>query len=118
MFGGVRDGEVNPVGARLLEQIARPPVQHDRGRARSITPHLHVLPADAVRPPDPQSFERRFFGREARGVVLRGDRGSAAFAVLALARGEDSRGEARRARDGFTNAPDFDNVRSDGNDHE
>ena len=48
--------------------------------------------------------------------MLRGD-GAARFAVSALGVGKDAFGKARRARDGFADAANFDDVDSDGDDH-
>ena len=78
--------------------------------------HLNVLPTDAAGPTSLQSFQRGFFCREARGIMLRG-RGAARFTVGALGGGEYTFSKTRRARDGFSHAPHFDDVDADGNDH-
>ena len=80
------------------------------------TYNFDVTPADAVVPSGAEGLHAGFFGGEARGVVL-GRRRAARVAVGALRFGEDALAEARRARQSFTDAPDFDNVYADGDDH-
>ena len=90
--------------------------EDERGRARLLGDDLGVVPADAVAPARAERLEGGLLGGEARGVVLRGP-GPARVAVGALRFGEDAFAEARRAREHFTHAADFDNVYADGDDH-
>jgi len=78
--------------------------------------HFDVLPTDAAAPTSLQSFQCRFFCGEAGGIMLRGRR-APRFAVRTLGVSEDALSKARRARDGFSDAPHFDNIDADGNDH-
>ncbi len=74
------------------------------------------MPGEAVAPARAQGLEGSLLGGEARGVVLRRG-GGARVAVGALFFGEDALAQARRARQRFTDAADFDNVYADGDDH-
>ena len=74
------------------------------------------MPGEAVAPARAQRLEGSLLGGEARGVVLRRSR-AARVAVGALFFGEDALAQARRARERFTDAADFDNVYADGDDH-
>lgn len=74
------------------------------------------MPREAAAPARAQRLEGSLFGGEARGVVLRRG-GAARVAVGALFFGEDALAQARRARERFTDAADFDNVYADGDDH-
>jgi len=116
VFGGVGEGEVRVRGAEALEEFARVAAQSKNGRARLGRSHLDVVPREAVAPARLKRLEGRLLGGEARGVVLRAG-GAARVAVGALLFGEDALAEARRAREHFTHAPDFDNVYPDGDDH-
>ena len=75
-----------------------------------------MVPGEAVAPASAEGLEGRLLGGEARGVVLDGVR-AARVAVGALLFGEYALAEARRARQHFTHAADFDNVYPDGDDH-
>lgn len=103
-------------GAQPVEDFARLSVQEQEGRTRLFGRDLDILPGETAAPACAEGLEGGLLGGEARGVVLRRLRG-AALAVEALAFGEDALAQARRARDGFTHALDFDNVYADGNDH-
>ena len=103
-------------GAGRFVEFARAAVESDQRRARLLCGNLNVLPTDAAAPTGLQSFQRRFFCREARGIMLRGDYATR-FAVSALSFSEHTFGKARRARDSFADAANFDNVDSDGDDH-
>jgi len=74
------------------------------------------MPGEAVAPARAQGLEGGLLGGEARGVVLRRG-GGVRVAVSALNFGEDALAQARRARERFTDAADFDNVYADGDDH-
>jgi len=91
-------------------------MEENEGGAGFFRRDFDVLPTEAAAPTSLQSFQRGFFCRKARGIMLRGD-GATRFAVSALGVGKDAFGKARRARNGFANAADFDNVDSDGDDH-
>jgi hypothetical protein len=103
-------------GARLFVNLADAAVKEEDGRAGFERGDLYVLPRDAARPACLQGFERRFFGGEACGIMLRGDH-AARVAVGTLARCEHALGKTRRAPEDFTDAPNFDNVYADGNNH-
>ena len=107
----MRDGR-----AGLLEQLPDESMKEKNGSARCACRDFHVLPCDAAAPTGLQRLEGGFFCREACGIMLRGDR-TVAMAVSAFIRGIDALDKARRARDDFTNAADFDNVYPDGNNH-
>ena len=77
---------------------------------------LDILPTNSSAPSSLKSFQRRFFGCKARGIMLR-CHSAAAIAVGALGGGENALGETRRAREHFANSRYFDNVYADGNDH-
>lgn len=102
--------------AGLFVDFADASMKDEDGRAGRERGDFYVLPRDAARPTCLQGFERRFFGGEARGVMLRGD-DAARVAVVALALCEYALGKARRAPEHFTHAPNFDNVYADGNNH-
>jgi len=113
---GVGEGEVRVRGSEPVEEFAGVAAQLKDGRARFRRSHLDVMPGEAVAPARAERLEGRLLGGEARGVVLRAG-GAARVAVGALQFGEDALAEARRAREHFTHAPDFDNVYPDGDDH-
>src|SRR5260221_13084810 len=103
-------------GAGLFVEFARAAVERNYRRARFPGRHFYVLPADAAAPPGLQSLQRRFFCREARGIMLGGD-GAARFTIGPLGLGKHTFSESRRAGDGFPHAANFDNVYANGNDH-
>ena len=86
------------------------------GRAAVVRRNFHVLPTDPTAPTCLQCFQSRFFGREARGIMLRGHR-AATVAVFAFGAREHALGETRRPQQHFANSRDFDNVYTDGNNH-
>ena len=83
--------------AGLFVQLAHATVKKDDGCARFARGDFDVLPGDAACPACLQRLERRFFGGEACGIMLRGD-GPAPFAVSSLPGCEYTFGEARRAQ--------------------
>ena len=87
-------------------------MKQNYGRAGFFRRHFDVLPTDAAAPARLQSFQRGFFCRKARGIMLRGC-GATRFAVRALRVGENSFSKAGRTRDGFSNATNFDDVYAD-----
>ena len=101
-------------GARagLFVKLADATVKLQKGCARVALRDFDVLPRDAARPARLEGFEHGFLGSEARGVMLGGN-GSATVAIGALARRENALDEARRARDDFAHATDFDDVYTD-----
>ena len=103
--------------AEAFEEFARVAGEEEEGGARLVGGDLGVVPGEAVAPARAERLEGRLLGGEARRVVLRAGRGAARVAVGALPFGEDALAEARRAREHFTHAPDFDNVYPDGDDH-
>ena len=112
MFGGVRDREMRGSRATRFVKFARASVEQNHRRACIFGGYFNVLPADSSAPSGLQSFQRGFFCREARGIMLRGNR-AARFAVSALGGGEDAFGEARRAFDGLAHAANFEDVDAD-----
>ena len=86
-------------------------------RAAVSRRNFHVLPTDSASPAGLQCLQSRFLGREARGIMLRGD-DAATVAVFAFSVREYPFGEARRSQQHFANSGNFDNVYSDGNNHE
>ena len=112
MFSGVRDREMRGRRATRFIEFASASVKQNYRRTGIFGRYFNVLPADSPAPSGLQSFQRGFFCREARGIMLRGDR-PARFAVSALGVGKDTLGKARRAFDGFAHAADFDDVDSD-----
>ena len=103
--------------AEVLEEVARVPGELEKRRAQLVGGDFDVVPGEAVAPARAERLEGRLLGGEARGVVLRRVRLAARVAVGALTFGEDALAEARRAREHFTHAADFDNVYPDGDDH-
>jgi len=97
--------------AALIVQFSRAAVKQNHRRARFFCSHFHVLPTDAAAPTGLQSFQRRFFCRKARGIMLGGDR-AARFTVRPLGCGEHALGKARRALDRFAHAANFNDVDS------
>ena len=85
-------------------------------RAAIARRNFHVLPANPTAPASLQCFQRRFFCREARCIMLWGYR-AARVAVLPFRCREDSFSKPRRADEYFANPRNFDNVYTDGNDH-
>ena len=77
---------------------------------------LDILPTDSAAPTCLQRFQRRFFCREPRGIMLR-SYDAAAIAVSALGFSENAFGKARRPQQYFANTRNFDNVYTDGNNH-
>lgn len=91
-------------------------MEENEGGAGFFRRDFDVLPTEAAAPTSLQSFQRGFFCRKARGIMLRG-RGAARLAVRALGFSENTFSKARRARNGFSDAPHFDDVNADGNNH-
>ena len=116
VLGGVGEGEVRVGGPELFEEVAGVAGELEEGCAQLVGGDLDVVPGEAVAPARAERLEGRLLGGEARGVVLDGV-GAARVAVGALLLGEDALAEARRAREHFTHAADFDNVYPDGDDH-
>src|SRR5918993_1240957 len=116
VLGGVGEGEVRVRGAEPFEEVAGVAGELEEGRAQFVGGDLDVVPGEAVAPARAERLEGRLLGGEARGVVLRGVR-AARVAVGALLLREDALAEARRARQHFTHAADFDNAYPDGDDH-
>ncbi|MDT4897702.1 MAG: hypothetical protein QOH25_2779 [Acidobacteriota bacterium] len=105
-------------GARagLFVEFAHATMKNQDGRAGIARSDFNVLPGNAACPACLQGFERGFFGRKARGVMLRGDR-SATVAVSALVQSINALDEARRAQHHFAHAMNFNEVYADGNNH-
>ena len=101
--------------AERFEELARVAGELERGRAHLVRSDFDVMPGEAAAPARAQRLEGSLLGSEARGVMLR--RGGVRVAVGALFFGEDALAQARRARERFTDAADFDNVYADGDDH-
>ena len=114
---GVRQSEVRALCAQLFEDFEGAAVKDEPGRARFYGRDLHVVPGDAARPARAQSFERRFFGRKTRRIMLSRGHPAARRAVKPFAFGEDAFDKARRALQNGAHALDFDNIDTDGNDH-
>ena len=114
---GVREREVRVRRAQRFEERARMAGELEGGRARLRGGDFDVVPGEAAAPARLERLEGGLLGGEARGVVLRGGL-AAAVAIGALPLGEDALAEARRAREHFTHAPDFDNVCTDGDYHD
>ena len=112
MLGGVRNRKMRTRRARFFIEFARPPVEQNQWRARILRGHFDVLPTDPSAPASLQSLQRRFFCREARGIMLSGDC-APRFAIGALSFSEHTLSEARRAFDGFAHPANFDNVDTD-----
>lgn len=85
-------------------------------RSGIVGGNLHVLPANPAAPSGLQRLERRFFRRKASGIMLRGH-STAAVAIGTLAFRENPFTKARRAQQHFANPTNFDNVYTDGDDH-
>ena len=113
---GVGEREVRVGGAEPFEEVAGVARELEERGAQLVRGHLDVVPGESVAPARAERLEGRLLGGEARGVVLRRVR-AARVAVGALLFGEDALAEARRAREHFTHAADFDNVYPDGDDH-
>ena len=113
----MREREVRARGAARVEEFKRAFVETEAGRARRERENLDIVPRDAAAPTRAESLQRGFFGGEARGVMLRAAALAARVAIGPLRFGEDALAEARRAPQDFTNAPDFDNVYADGDNH-
>ena len=91
--------------------------REDQVRRTTLTRrHFNVLPTDPAAPAGLQCFQRRFFCREARCIMLCGH-SAAQIAVLAFSAREDALGESRRPQEHFANPRNFDNVYADGNNH-
>ena len=91
-------------------------MEENKGGAGFFRRDFDVLPTDAAAPAGLQSLERSFFCRKARGIMLRGGR-AARFAVRAFGLSEYAFSKPGRARDGLSDAPNFDDVDADGNNH-
>ena len=105
----MRNRKMRGGGARLFIEFPRATVKQNHRRARLFRRHFDVLPTDATAPAGLQSFQRRFFCREARGIML-GGHYAVRFTIGALGLSEHALSEPRRALDGFTHAANFDNV--------
>ena len=112
MFGGVRDREMRGRRATRFIEFASASVKQNYRRTGIFGRYFDVLPGYPPAPSCLQSFQRGFFCREARGIMLSAGR-TARFAIRALGVGEDTFGEAWRALDGFAHAANFDDVDSD-----
>lgn len=108
---------MDAVGAGLFEKLLGPAVEDDGRRARCGAYYFYFLPTHAVRPAGAQGFERGFFCGEACGIMLRADNGAAPRAVIPFLRGEHALGEALGACERGADAPHFDDVNANGNDH-
>ena len=104
-------------GSELFEDFLYLSRKDQIRRAIFARRDFNVLPTDSAPPTCLQSFERRFFCREARCIMLCGH-DAAAVAVFALGARKDTLGETRRPQKHFANSCDFDNVYTDGNNHE
>ena len=102
--------------AALLEQLFHWSMQDQERRAAFSRSNLDVLPGNTAAPAGLQSFQRRFFCRKARGIMLRRHR-AATVAIGAFGGRENTFSKTRRASEHFANASNFDNVYADGNDH-
>jgi len=78
--------------------------------------YLHVLPANAAPPSCLQSLQHRFFCREARCIMLRGDR-AALVAICTFGDREHALAKTRAPHQHFANPRNFDNVYANGDDH-
>lgn len=116
VLGGVREREVRVRGAEPFKEVAGVAGELKERRAQLIGGYLDVVPGEAVAPARAERLEGRLLGGEARGVVLHEVR-AARVAVGALLFGKDALAKARRARQHFTHAADFDNVYPDGDNH-
>ena len=85
-------------------------------RAALARGDFDILPTDPASPPRLQRFQSRFFRREPRRIMLRGD-DAATVAVIAFGAREHAFGKAGRSQQHFANPRNFDNVYTDGNDH-
>ena len=103
--------------AERVEEFACAARELEERRTVFRRSHFDVMPGERPAPARAHGFEGGFLCREARGVVLRCRKLAARVAVCALSFGEDALAEARRARQHFTHAPDFDNVYAYGDDH-
>ena len=103
--------------AELFEDFLYLPGEDQIGRAVLPRRDFHVLPTDSATPTCLQRFERRFFCCETGCIMLCGH-DAAAVAVFALGTRKDTLGKARGAQKHFANSCDFDNVYTDGNNHE
>ena len=103
--------------AERVEEFARMSRQLKQRRALLRRSDFDVMPRESAAPACAKGLEGGLLRGEARGVVLRGRKLAARVAVCALLFGEDALAEARRAREHFTHAPDFDNVYAYGDDH-
>ena len=86
------------------------------GRATVAGRDFRILPRNSSSPSGLESFKRRLFCCEARGIML-GGHGTAAIAIGALGRSKNTLGKARRTQKHFANATNFDNVYANGNNH-
>src|SRR6266849_6008255 len=102
--------------AALREQLFHWSMQDQERRAALSGSNLDVLPGNAATPAGLQSFQRCFFCRKARGIMLRRHR-SATVAIGAFGGSVNTFSKTRRAREHFANASNFDNVYANGNDH-
>lgn len=113
----MRDGDVRYVCAGFLEKFSRVIIEDERGRARRLRDDFDIVPREAARPAGAESFERGFFRGETRGIMLRRD-DTTPVAVITLARRENALDETRRALERRLDAPHFDNVDADGDNHD
>lgn len=116
MLRGMRNGNVRRRRSRSFIQFARATMEEDDWCAGFFGSNFDILPTDATAPAGLQSFQRRFFCRKARGIMLCG-RCATRFTVRAFGRSEYTFSKTRCARDGLSDAPHFDDVDADGNDH-
>ncbi|MDT5294213.1 MAG: hypothetical protein QOJ76_1093 [Acidobacteriota bacterium] len=117
VLGGVREREVRVGCAQRDEEFACVAGELKERRAGVGRGDFDVMPGEAVAPAGLKRLEGGLFGGEARGVVLRRRR-AARVAVGALKLRKDALAKARRTREHFTHAADFDNVYADGDDHD
>ena len=108
----MRNRKMRSRSSGLFVQLARAAMEQNQRGARVFRSDFDILSADAAAPAGLQSFQRRFFCGETRGIML-GSRGAARFTVSSLGVRENAFRKPRRALDGFTHAADLDDVNSD-----
>src|SRR2546423_8012633 len=84
----MRDAESDSFHSEPFGDLARLSVESHGGPSAAFSYDFEVLPADAAAPAGPESFHRRFFGRESAGVSF--ELIFESFAVFSFRAGENT----------------------------
>ena len=117
VLGRVGDRKVNGGRAGFVQQPFRFTRDRKGGHSVGVVQYFDIGPRYLAPPACFEGFQERLFRRETAGVALRRG-GTARFAVLTFAGGEDAFGESRGSRDRLPYAVNFSDIDAYGKDHQ